>query len=220
MVCLSIGGNLHNWFSLLENPRKFRLGDAVLGSVPPATLPQPGPYPDRYFVPRDLLRSLFIQRLEETRILTEQIHAHFAQARFIQLCAPPPIKDRPSPNAVAAPLLAESRVLGQDGLDQSKIIHIMAFDAAPPQLRMKVFEVQTDIYAAHAQTLGALFLPPPPEALTPDGFLDRPYWDTDPTHGNAAYGRLVLKQIRVAAGIPRDARPDVKRTFPADGIAR
>lgn len=43
------------------------------------------------------------------------------------------------------------------------------------------------------------FIAPPAEAMDAEGYLRRPFWSRDPTHGNKRYGQLVLQQITEAA---------------------
>ncbi len=172
VVCLSIRGNFHNLFGLLENPEKFRLGDAVEGSVPTGGS-------DRRFIPRDMLRAHFKGQLDT--LLTkwnDLLHSRFPGARFVHICAPPPIED-------------EAHLRAHPGPFGPK----MHLGIAPRDLRMKIWELQVEIYEEQAARFGAVFLRPPAEALTADGFLKRAYWHGDPTHANALYGQLVLKQI-------------------------
>lgn len=195
VVCLALEGNLHNVFNLLKTPERFRLGDAESGSVPVAAVPDDPDCPaGGWFVPRDMLRALFKRRLKRLDIWTDAIHARFPKARFIHICAPPPVLALPP-----LPDPAERRA------DQNVMMYFMGFDASPPLLRMKIFDVQTDIYAELAARHGAVFLAPPAMARMAGGFLDPAYWDNDPTHGNTAYGRLVIDQITMTAHLLHQA---------------
>lgn len=94
----------------------------------------------------------------------------------------------------------------QRAAQNTLMAHFVNADIAPPPLRMKIFDVQTDVYTRCAAAFGAVFLEPPAAALTQDGFLDMAFWATaDPTHGNAAYGRLVIDQIKAVIGMDQDA---------------
>lgn len=186
VVCLSMGGNLHNVFSLMEGREPFALGDAQLGRVPTQDM-------TRHFVPRDMLTAEFARRLKPMLQQERVAHEHFPRARFIHLCPPPPVRAL-RPSAASTTTLAAEVLLRFQ----------MVFEAAPSSdLRRRIFDVQREIYAANASALGAVFLEPPAEAITPDGLLDDRYWDDDPTHGNAAYGRLVLRRVlELAAEVP------------------
>jgi hypothetical protein len=181
LVALTVAGNFHNIFCLMENSAKFRLGDPRRGTVPEAS-------PDRPFVPRDLLRAHFDQRLEKVWAMQRAIHARYPQARFAHLSAPPPV--------VALPKLTEAeRAAG----GQKVMFQFLAFDAAPADLRLSIWGVQQELCREQAALLGADFIEPPAAALDAEGFLAAGFWADDPTHGNAAYGRLVLDQIAALA---------------------
>ena len=79
------------------------------------------------------------------------------------------------------------------------------FDLLSPLLRLKIYRIQCEFYARSAKTYGAVFFEPPAEALSPEGFLDPAFREIDPTHGNAAYGRLVIDQIKAVIGMEQDA---------------
>lgn len=193
VVCLALEGNRHNIFSLLQTKHKFSLGDAEQGSIPPADPKAVAQdMSDLQFVPRDMLKMAFRQGLGRVDILTGIIQSHFAGARFIHICSPPPVLAmRPLPAPEDRPA------------DFNMSLYYLDFDACPPPLRLRIFEVQSEIYAEVAARHGAVFLAPPEQALTPDGFLDDAHWDSDPTHGNSLYGRLVLAQISAIVGTER-----------------
>lgn len=185
LVCLSIGGNFHNWFCLLENPAPFTLTCTGKDS---AMFDKS----DRRHISWDMLKCLFEHRLEELWPMQEMVHAYFAAARFSHVCAPPPVFEFQTPS--------DADIQRNDKLE---MLRYLAFGATPPILRRRVFDLQKEIYAEHAAKLGACFLEPPMAACTPDGFLDPAYWTDDPTHGNVAYGRLVLDQIIGVARGPK-----------------
>ena len=181
LVLLTVAGNFHNIFCLMEDSAKFRLGDPVSGSVPAAT-------PDRPFVPRDLLRAHFDQRLEIAWTMQRAIHAHYPSARFAHLSAPPPVATLPA-------LTEADRAEG----GRKVMFHYLPFDAAPAPLRLRIWGVQQDLCRGQAALLGADFIEPPAAALDAQGHLGPLHWTGDPTHGNVAYGRLVLDQIAALA---------------------
>lgn len=173
LVCLSVGGNFHNIFGLIELPQPISLRDARRGSVP-----LDAEAAARHWLPHGLMRAHFQRRLERLLQHLEPLHRRFAGARFLHLSAPPPIGD-------AAHLRAHP------GIFASR----MARGIAPFDLRQALYRIQRDIAAERAQALGARFLDPPAAALDRQGALAEGYWADDPTHGNAVYGRLVLDQI-------------------------
>jgi hypothetical protein len=183
LLVLTLEGNLHNVFSLKENPRPFALGDAAMGAVPAD--------PARHFVPYDMLREHFARRLRAHARMTAQAQAHFPGVPALHLAPPPPVR-------ALRPLDPDGPPLEGAAL----MMRYLAFDAAPPSLRVRIHAVQTDLARAEARRLGAGFQDPPEAALSPDGLLADGFWDDDPTHGNARYGRLVLDAaLARAAGL-------------------
>lgn len=180
LVCLCLGGNLHNLICLMESSDPFALGDAAQGAVAGGE--------GRHFVPQDMMRAYIAQRLAQVFALAAAIHARFPAARFLHLSSPPPVRQGPVLTE------AEKAAGGAKAMTQ-----YLVFDVNPPPLRLAVFALQNALYADCAARLGADFLPPPQGALTPEGLLADGFWDDDPTHGNAAWGRLMLDQITAAA---------------------
>jgi hypothetical protein len=65
---------------------------------------------------------------------------------------------------------------------------------APASLRFKLWALQSNIMRDHCEAAGIGFIAHPPEAATPDGFLDDRFAGT-PGHANVAYGALLVRQI-------------------------
>jgi hypothetical protein len=145
----------------------------------------------RRMIPRDMLRALFEERLADDDRYEGIVRDRFPRARLVHLCAPPPVRALRPPRPGAALSLERRRQLA-----------LMAVGGAPADLRLAVWEVQREVLAAAAARRGAAVLDPPPAALTPEGLLADAYWDDDPTHANAAYGRLVLDRILALAAVP------------------
>jgi hypothetical protein len=78
--------------------------------------------------------------------------------------------------------------------------HFFGRDAtfSPIWLRFKLWRVHSDIVATHCRESGINFIERPAESTTPQGFL-RDGLNGKPAHANAAYGALVLAQMRMAA---------------------
>ncbi len=180
IVCLSIEGNHHNVISLTRIKENFRIGDEECGSVPADDK-------KGWFVPSDMMRMLLRQRLRQVKILESVIHAYFSDAVFIHISAPPPnLSFRADDN--------------QGKLRERYVREFsQGFEAVPPLLRLTIYQLQCEIYMGFAAAFGAVFLKPPAAALSPQGFLDTAFRDDDPTHGNSAYGRLVIEQIKAIA---------------------
>ena len=99
---------------------------------------------------------------------------------FIHVISPPPVGD-------------DRHIAENPGGYFRDKIHL---GVAPASLRGKLYRLHTRVVVEFCQEHGIPTLLPPAEAVTEDGFLARPFWKNDPTHANAAYGRLVLEQLR------------------------
>lgn len=73
--------------------------------------------------------------------------------------------------------------------------HPEGFDLSAPVFRYKVTRVVSDILRKHCESLGIVFMPPPPEMLIEGGYLHPDGYFKDAVHANAAYGSAVVSQI-------------------------
>ena len=169
-VCLCMIGNTHNAFGILEHPKPFSVGDAEAGALPRDER--------RWFIPYQLMLDEFRHQYRAVRSLSKLIFAAFPEARRLVLNAPPPISDW-------------KHIRNHPGVFAKRL----AQGPGPDDLRRKLFQVQSVVVREIAEDLGAIFVDPAPLASTPMGFLDKPYYSTDPTHGNAAYGKIALARI-------------------------
>ncbi len=71
---------------------------------------------------------------------------------------------------------------------------------SPAWLRYKLWRIHSDIVAEHCLRHGIVFVAHPAEAVDGTGFLLAAFHGT-PAHANAAYGALVLAQLRQLAGL-------------------
>lgn len=173
LVVSMIGGNFYNTFGLIENVVRFDFAvpdedDFVLAA-------------DRHLISYELIKHYFNDSmnrgfLESIRFLKN----HYSATRFAHVCSPPPISDG---NHIAA---------NPGGVFKDKV-HL---GITPSKLRRKLYDLHTLVISEFCQREGIEMLSPPREAVTENGFLARPYWKQDPTHANAAYGQLVLEQLR------------------------
>ena len=65
----------------------------------------------------------------------------------------------------------------------------------PKAIRRKVYDIQCDIFRRKCAAIGVKFMEVPVQAVDHEGFLRPEYYNLDATHGNRAYGQLVLNQI-------------------------
>ncbi len=66
---------------------------------------------------------------------------------------------------------------------------------APASVRRKLWFVLMEMFRDMAERHGALFLPCPAGALDADGYLKPELTAEDGTHGNVAYGRMMIEQL-------------------------
>ncbi len=66
---------------------------------------------------------------------------------------------------------------------------------SPAWLRYKLWRLHSAIVSAHCRAAGIVFVPHPAESVSEAGFLREQFHGT-PAHANAAYGELVLAQLR------------------------
>jgi hypothetical protein len=120
---------------------------------------------------REIIRKGFNKRMKVLDRL-----AQLAPGRIVQFAPPPPVSDR-----WLEPFLEKQSVKA------TKLPNRL--------LRWKLWRVAVQHFREHAEALGARFLDCPPEALDADGFM-RDELVRNATHGNVAFGGLLLDQVR------------------------
>jgi hypothetical protein len=144
--------------------------DFVLPEAPGAGLDA-----EAEIIPSDAMREVLRRRFK-TRLKMLTRLAALAPGRVVQFVPPPPVSDR-----WLAPLLDKRSV--------------KATVLPNRWVRWKLWRLAADIFRQHASEQGARFVDAPPAALDGDGFL-RDELVRNATHGNAAFGALLLDQIR------------------------
>jgi hypothetical protein len=193
IIAFLLGGNGHNILGLIEHPTAF----AVIGANG-----QDAEFDGRQIVPATTLRAVLAERLARFAHIPASLHEMFPDARLVIVNPPPPLGDH-------AAILANPRIFADD-------IHR---GLAPDALRIAVHQVQTGIYRDLARRLGADFLTTPDRALTPEGLLAPKFCGNDPTHGNTAFGRLMLNlilDVRNRPPCPDQPQDTPIRDFPID----
>ncbi len=155
------------------------------------------------FIPYDVLASAIAKRLALFKRFLELVPKGLVH-RFVHVDAPPPVRSNEyilekMPAKIRA--VASSLGLGEITLDS----------IAQPEHRRRVWECQSDVIRRMVEGVGGIYLRPPADAIDADGFL-REEFRIDPSHGNAAYGELVLAMledlVRKRAGTKaREATP-------------
>jgi hypothetical protein len=173
LVVSAIGGNQHQVFGLIQHPIPFDLfepGDesAVLAEGV-ELLP--------YWVVCDVFEA-GLRGKDGSRLARV---GEVAPCRVVHVAPPPPKADeahirRRHETAFVAGGLVEKGI-------------------TPAPVRLKLWRLQIELSRRLCEEWRIGFIPPPSEALTPDGYLDPAYYANDATHANAEYGRLVLRQL-------------------------
>lgn len=164
------GGSEHNVLGLMEAPTRFDFHSPTIPDIDAS----------RWIIPRAVVRATLAWRMEKWLQLATTLTGMFA-VPVAHLCSPPPFRD-----------VDEKAQLPSAFQDQ------LQFGIAPRPLRRKLHELHSEIAREHMASIGVRFIAPPAEAMDADGYLLRPFWSRDPTHGNQHYGQLVLRQITEA----------------------
>lgn len=173
LVVSCIGGNQHQTLALVQHPVPFDvlLPDVAYSEVPPGVS----------IIPYQQIRDIFERGLRgKDGERLQQLKAA-AAGKVLHLLPPPPKED------VAHILAKHETAFAQAGIQEKGV--------SPAALRLKFWRIQADVLGDLTQQWGITLLPPPPDALTSEGYLAPPFYADDATHGNAAYGALVVEQI-------------------------
>jgi hypothetical protein len=179
LMVMSIAGNHHNQIGLLNHPRKF---DFVLPSAP--DLPLLG---DHEVVPAAFIEATLASRLAYALRLLATL-ARTAQCRVVHLQSPPP-------NPSAEHIARHPDEMFKDAVEQ--------YGVAPASVRLKLWKLHSALFRKACDELGIPFVPPPPEAVDPSGFLVERAWGRDATHASDWYGELVISQVEALAEADR-----------------
>lgn len=176
-VFIALAGNAHNMISIMQHDR-FSIGAKVKGEIPQG---QDAPY----FIPRDLLNDFLRQKMAKWRPARQKLLEVFNGARFYHVHSPPPV-------------LQVAQAADPNRLTPAQRDTLMLLSTTPssPELRLAIYRAEAEIALGMFRDRFVGDVPPPTAALEPPGYL-RPEFalEGDPTHGNCAYGRLVLDDI-------------------------
>lgn len=105
------------------------------------------------------------------------------------------------------PIESEEHIRSHPGLFRDVIERI---ELPPPQTRLQLWTEQIAGMRAAAEQFGLPVLELPEDIFSPSGFLSQDCWGNDPTHGNAEYGRRLLRSIILddAMAAPRSVQSE------------
>ncbi len=170
-------GNQHQAYFLFEPSPAF---DFVLSSDPSCPVD-----PDLPLVPEAYLRAFIAPTLEPLQQLLMRI-TDAGGRRPVVLGTPPPKGDS---NAIRSLLANEPHFVAAAEAANSSIATARL---TKPALMYKLWSLVQDMTRQIAEAQGAIFVPVPPDACTPDGYLRKEHWSGDVTHANAAFGTIML----------------------------
>lgn len=142
----------------------------------------PGPQ-NGQLVPLDMMRRHIQVEYDRFMTMAESLIQIFPDARRVMVAAPPPFGDT-------------DHIRRHPGIFRDKL----RLGFSPDAHRLRLYAMQCAVQKAQADAIGADYVTPPPEAVDDRGFLRRDYFNADPTHGNTAYGRLLLDRILSLSG--------------------
>lgn len=169
-VLCNVGGFEHTLLSLVNHPRRF---DFILPSEEHLELSE-----NAELLPYSAV--IRVLRAHRTPFLT--IHRYLRSITdlpIIQICPPPPIGN-------------DQHIIAHPGIFGEKIKDL---GLSPPVLRYKMWRSYLSILQRECTELGSQLIEPPSDAIEQGKYLSESYWGIDPTHGNTAYGELILRQI-------------------------
>lgn len=168
-----IGGGTHTVIGTLVHPRRF---DFVLPWEPELPLDPAA----------EILPALAVRGVLETQV-AEYLSL---MAELRQLCRGPMFQLEPPP-----PCANGQRMQADTPWD---LYPGMCREIAPANTRYKLWRMHSRIIDDWCRAAGVTFVACPPSAQDADGYLRESYYG-DGVHSNAAYGELVLDQMRRVA---------------------
>lgn len=171
-VVSMIGGNQHQLTSLIQHPNAFDFFSPDDSSMPNLA---------SEIIPYNQMERFFEELLKRNDVLRMQALRSACRGRMFHLCPPPPKE-------------SAEHILGNHETDFAAR-GILDKGVSPPRLRLKTWLTQVSVLSKLTKQIGVELLPPPPTAITENGFLAELYYAKDATHANQLYGQLILEQI-------------------------
>jgi hypothetical protein len=165
-----VGGGAPSVLAMAQHPEAF---DFVLPEAPDLPLT-----PGAQIIPYDAMRAL-LTALNAPYFSTMRQVRDASGSKTFHVEGPPPVAD-PERTAAKFPWSLHPGMM-------------KAF--SPRWLRLKVWRLQSAIIHDFCAEEGLIFVTRPPDVADAEGFL-RPEYFKDAAHANAAYGALVIEQVR------------------------
>ena len=168
-----IGGAAHGVLGMLVHPRRF---DFVLPAQPALPLD-----PAAEMLPALVVRRMLESLMMDYLALMTQVH-RLCKGRLFHLESPPPSAD----------------VWRMQADIPWDMYPGMCHEISPAYFRYKLWCLHSQIVSDWCAGAGATFVRCPPQSVDESGFMRDSYYG-DGAHANAAYGELVLEQMRQLA---------------------
>jgi len=166
-----IGGNQHAVFGTIRHPVPFDFHSPE----------DPIAEKDVSLIPYRTLYDQFVRGLRKGDGAVLETLRNATRAKVVHLLAPPPKHKNPFIE------LYHDTHFAAEGIERLGV--------SSPALRMKFWHLQNRALAEICGELGIELIPPPAEAVDPQGFLERSCYAGDATHANVKYGELVLADL-------------------------
>jgi len=165
-------GNQHNRHFMFEFDEPLRLHDCgEVGTV----------------VPASMISAFWEPSLTRMDVILRSVSAE----HLVLLGTPPPKTDEEIRAGLRfAPVLLQAIAAAGESADTIRI--------TPAALRVGLWKILQGDLEARAARIGAIFVPVPASAQTPDGCLKPEYSVGDSSHANGAFGALMLSEIDAA----------------------
>jgi hypothetical protein len=168
VAVLSLLGTSHNIIGLLRHDAPF---DVLSSGSQDGSKDQ--------IIPNGVMSSYFNYLFETNKTIPKLVAASNAQIFHL---ATPPTKESNS--------FIEARITQYHDQVASEV----GINSAGTRLRL--WQLEMDALAKACVGWGMGFVPVPEGAATANGFLKSEYYANDATHSNAAYGALVIRQVK------------------------
>lgn len=168
-VFLSVMGNEFNSIAMMRHPEPFDF------HWPEMDLPAD---PAMQIIPFDLMKAQIRALAEDSALLFWRFFASVYEGPMFMVPPPPPIAD-------------EAHIMAYPGAFADRVAQ---FGLSKPEFRLKMWMLYCEVLREAVAGSSTRYVELPIEIFDM-GYLKSTYWREDPTHGNEAYGAMVLKRL-------------------------
>lgn len=177
---LSLMGNEYNSIGMLKHPEPFDFHWPEKGLSAD---------PNLHIIPFDLMKAQMRSLADVNCLLFWRFFASVYDGPMYMVSPPPPIAD-------------EAHILSYPGAFADRVAE---FGLSKPEFRLKLWMLYCEVLREAVANTATRFVELP-AAIFDVGYLKSTYWKEDPTHGNEAYGVLVLQEMLEQAGLAPTAK--------------